>query len=509
MEGPALSTPSPPGAPIPSVLPTEIISTREVKVLEDLALTPPPERQHILPVSKQDDRDGQGVAKEAWKEVLNKLFLTNGKNHYVYSAEADERAKEFGISGQEFVQRALKELSEEADVTLDSSGNLTPSSKRGIHASAAIELAHKLAHIYVIADESQLAHEAMPLPDGFARKIARAHQKGEAVMLLVLKEPSETAANEIRKVSDEKFNGLMFPWGDESMLKAAGVSPALLSYMKHASVRLLCTGNNAEIGSDINELNVKLECDEGFERKHWLKMVKGISQGEKEESLKSVLKACVPMLIGAKVLEHFFPKGLHAVGGVMDDLFGAILPNVSQSMGRKELPFWQRLKEARSVLVGGAVGLAAAGALGVASSAVYGGTQGVIPHMIAGVLFAGACCAGTVGTSIAATAKAARALKQLGAKPELADSISKLSFTDKAKIVLKESIFDVPFRIGHTVIGVPSQVALGAAAGAFGFFNSGYFVAAIGAAETLFGVATAFLYPKWADKQHLRRLKSV
>ena len=68
----------------------------------------------------------------------------------------------------------------------------------------------------------------------------------------------------------------------------------------------------------------------------------------------------------------------------------------------------------------------------------------------------------------------------------------------------------MPFRIGHTVIGVPSQVALGAAAaGAFGFFNSDYFVAAIGAAETLFGVATAFLYPKWADKQHLQRLKSV
>jgi hypothetical protein len=463
----------------------------------------------VSTVSQQGEKDGQRIAKEAWKEVLSKLFLANGKEHYVYSAEADERAKEFGVSGEEFIQRALKEISDEAGVTLDSSGNLLASPSRGVHASAAIELAKKLAHIYVIADESQLAHEAMPLPDGFARRIARANQKGEAAMLLVLKEPSETAALEIRKVSDEKFNGLMFPWGDESMLKAAGVSPALLSYMKHASVRLLCTGNNPEVSSDISELNVKLERDEGFERKHWLKMVKGISQGEKEESLKSVLKACVPMLIGAKVLEHFFPKGLHAVGGVMDDLFGAILPNVSQSMGRKELPFWQRLKEARSVLVGGAVGLAAAGALGVASSAVYGGTQGVVPHMIAGVLFAGACCAGTVGTSIAAMTKAARGLKQLGSKPEFAESLTKLSFGDKAKVVLQESIFDVPFRIGHTVIGVPSQVALGAAAGAFGFFNSGYFVAAIGAAETLFGVATAFLYPKWADKQHLQRLKSV
>ena len=68
MKGPALSTSSPAGAPITSVQPTEIVGAKEVQALEDLALTSPPARLQVSTVSQQGEKDGQRIAKEAWKE---------------------------------------------------------------------------------------------------------------------------------------------------------------------------------------------------------------------------------------------------------------------------------------------------------------------------------------------------------------------------------------------------------------------------------------------------------
>ena len=68
---------------------------------------------------------------------------------------------------------------------------------------------------------------------------------------------------------------------------------------------------------------------------------------------------------------------------------------------------------------------------------------------------------------------------------------------------------DVPFRVGHTLIGVPFQLALGAAAGAFGFFTHSAFVMVEGMAETLLGAATAYAYPKVSAAINRTQLSKV
>jgi hypothetical protein len=79
-------------------------------------------------------------------------------------------------------------------------------------------------------------------------------------------------------------------------------------------------------------------------------------------------------------------------GGVLDDLFGAVIPDVSQSMGDRELPFSERFKKAWPVLKGGLITLPLAFAMGWFSAKLYGMSASVVIHMLAGALFALACC---------------------------------------------------------------------------------------------------------------------
>ena len=57
------------------------------------------------------------------------------------------------------------------------------------------------------------------------------------------------------------------------------------------------------------------------------------------------------------------------------------------------------------------------------------------------------------------------------------------------------------------MIGVPFQIALGIAAGAFGFFHNTIFIMIEGMAETLLGAATTFAYPRIARFMRNLRLR--
>ena len=87
--------------------------------------------------------------------------------------------------------------------------------------------------------------------------------------------------------------------------------------------------------------------------------------------------------------------------------------------------------------------------------------------------------------------------------------VADLDAAEKFKLAFKEAIMDVPFRVGHTLIGVPFQLILGAAAGAFGFFYNPVFIMLEGMAETLLGAATTYFYPWFARRQRNIRLRQT
>ena len=94
------------------------------------------------------------------------------------------------------------------------------------------------------------------------------------------------------------------------------------------------------------------------------------------------------MLAGVKLLQHYAPAAMHAVGGVMDDLFSAILPDASQSRGDRSLPFRQRCKKAWGVMKGGLASLPLAMALGWGSAILYAASPSPWLRAAAGVAFA-------------------------------------------------------------------------------------------------------------------------
>jgi hypothetical protein len=254
-------------------------------------------------------------------------------------------------------------------------------------------------------------------------------------------------------------------------------------------------------------INDHLEIHGGFEDTHWLRVVKGVAQDEKKESLKQALGVCIPIVVVIKIVEHVLPGILHAIGGMLDDLFGAIIPDVSQSMGDRKLPVKIRFKNAWPVLKGGLVTLPFAFGLGWFSAVLHGMSEATVIHMLSGVIFAFACCLGTLGTSIAAFKKAYASIGKLQNDRNYGYLVADLNIYEKIKLAFKESIMDVPFRVGHTMIGVPFQIVLGIAAGAFGFFHNTLFIMIEGMAETLLGAVTTFTYPRIARFMRNLRLR--
>jgi hypothetical protein len=361
----------------------------------------------------------------------------------------------------------------------------------------------------VIYDKSQLDGPHLPLSHSYKEEFRKIIARGEAAAVLLVKHPPEETALEILKVSEKSLEGLMSFWTHQYFQQTSDIRGNLRDYLQHATVRVLHTGHDPEVEKITEGINEHLEKHGGFEDKHWIRVVKGVARDEKKKSLKQALGVCIPVVVVVKIVEHVLPNILHAVGGMLDDLFGAIIPDASQSMGDSDLPFSERFKKAWPVLRGGLITLPLAFGLGLFSAKLYGMSASVAVHMLAGGLFAIACFAGTLGTSIAAFRKSYSAIEKLQEDKKYWRLVGDLTVSEKAKLAFREAIMDVPFRVGHTVIGIPFQLTLGIAAGAFGFFHNSIFIMAEGMAETLLGSVTAFVYSYIARLKRNSRLRNT
>jgi len=449
--------------------------------------------------------------RDMYIEIIQKLFVgrEGRKKRCIYNRKVEKVGmKKFLLRSQNFVHAGLEQLkSHFTELRLSPEGRILNPKEIGDHFNALLRIVSNNVDVFVIYDESQLHGPHLPLSRSYKEEFRKIVARGEAAAVLLVKHPPEETALEIRKVSEKSLQGLMSLWTDEHFRETSEIRGNLRNYLQHATVRVLHTGYDPEVDKITERINQHLEKHGGFEDTHWIRVVKGVAQDEKKESLKQALGVCIPIVVIIKLVEHVLPSILHAVGGVLDDLFGAIIPDVSQSMGDKELPFSERFKNAWPVLKGGLITLPLAFAMGWFSAKLYGMSASVVIHMLAGVLFALACCAGTLGTSIAAFRKAYIAVGKLQEDKKHAYLVSQLSGFEKIKLAFNESIMDVPFRMGHTVIGVPFQITLGIAAGAFGFFHSSLFIMVEGMAETLLGSLTAFVYSYIASFKRNYRLR--
>jgi hypothetical protein len=451
--------------------------------------------------------------RDIYAEIIRKLFVNDkpGKQRGKYTRKVEKVGnKKFRLRHENFVHAALNDFREHfKHVQLDSRGRILNPKQIGKHFSALLRIISNNVSLFVIHDEDQLRSSQLPLSHSYREEFRKIVVKGEAGAILVVKHPPEETALEIHKVINKNLHGIMSLWADKRFQQSGDIREGLKDYLQHATVKIITTGNDREIAQIVKALDEHLEQQGGFEDSHWKRVVKGVAQDEKKESLKQALGVCIPIVVIVKIIEHVIPNIMHAIGGMLDDLFGAIIPDVSQSMGDKSLPFKERSKNAWPVLKGGLITLPVAFGLGWFSAVLYGMSDSIAVHMLAGVLFALACCAGTLGTSIAAIRKSYKSIEELDKDNKNRYLVAGLSPFEKFKLAFSEAIMDVPFRVGHTMIGVPFQIALGAAAGAFGFFHSSIFIMIEGMAETLLGAITAFAYPLVARFKRNSRLRQA
>lgn len=449
--------------------------------------------------------------RDIYIEIIRKLFIRNrdcGRRSIYKSKLEKVSGKRFNLKSHNFVHAALNELKTYfRRLKLDPKGRILNAKEIGAYFDALHRIISNNVDLFVIYDKRQNDSSHIPLSDSYKREFRKILDLDEAAAVLLVKHPPEETAHEIDRVTEKSLHGLMSLWANEHFQRTSDIRSDLRDYLQHATVLVLDTGYNPEVKKITANINEHLERHGGFEDTHWLRVVKGVAQDEKKESLKQALGVCVPIVVVIKIIEHIMPNILHAIGGILDDLFGAIIPDVSQSMGERSLPYKERFKKASPVLKGGIITLPIAFALGWFSAVLYGKTGSTAVHMLCGIMFALACCLGTLGTSLAAFRKAYSAIAEVQKDREHSYLVAELGVFDKIKLAFKESIMDVPFRVGHTVIGIPFQVGLGIAAGAFDFFHNSIFIMVEGMTETLLGAAAAFAYPKVARLLRNSRLQ--
>jgi hypothetical protein len=463
-----------------------------------------------MALQKRTEKDLRKI-RDIYIEIIQRLFVGNrdGKQLSIYENKTKKVGhNKFNLKAQNFVHAALNELkSNFKESEINSKGRISNSKHLGKYFHTLYKILSNNVDVFVIYDKNQINSPDLPLSNSYRAEFLKIIERNEAVALLIIKHPPEKTAHEISRVSEHCLHGLMSLWANEKFQQTSDIRQRLKDYLHHATVRILHTGHDSEVVKITQNINEHLEKHGGFEDTHWLRVVKSIAQDEEKKSLKQALGVCIPIVVIIKIVEHVFPKILHALGGVLDDLFGAIIPDVSQSMGDKHLPFRSRFKKAWPVLKGGLITLPLAFCLGWFSAKIYQTSDSTALHILSGVMFSCACFLGTLGTSIAAFKKAYSDIQKLQEDKEHGYLVAGLNPSEKINLAFKESILDVPFRVGHTLIGIPFQILLGIAAGAFGFFNSTIFIMVEGMAETLLGTITTFAYLRIARLHRNSRLR--
>lgn len=443
-------------------------------------------------------------------ESIRKLFVgPSDKDHITYNSELEHLSATHNCNASDFLYSAIAEIEDKnSEIIWKSDGQIDiQSSKIPEKGLSLIKLALAHADIHVCCSPEVVVSPQLHLSKSFQRDFIKILGMNEALALVIIKEPSKDLANEINKVTNTELAGLTSLLTDPRFSSVIDNNQKLNSYLDFATVRVLTTATSSKALNIVKRLNEALEENHAFEDIHWARVAKSVALGEKQEALGGALKVCLPVIGSIFALHHIAPKLMNILGGVLDDIFGAVVPNISQSWGPKEASFKEKLKNAMPIIKGGAIGVGASFGFGLATMLLYSeGTGSLASRGLAGLCFALACSAGTIGSCVAAFRGSLKALDSLKNNPQLSDTIKSLSWKDRLSIAFRESILDSPFRIGHVLIGVPTQIAAGIVAGIGGFLSNPIFVGIEGMTETLLGIGTAFVYPAISGFIHRRRL---
>jgi len=434
-------------------------------------------------------------AKRAYNLLFDRLYAKEGYN---YMPELAKKAERLGMPAETLLANAKKQLESPA-LRLDGKGRIRNAKKAGNELAAVLGCTDDNVKIFVVADGTQLSNGSTPLPKKYNGEIGSILGMGDATVVAFAKVLPSSLRSEAREIGARKFHSLA--WLDRPALwRHSGMSQNMLNFLLHETIWVGCTGTECRIIT--GQMDRALEQPHGFERRYMKRLVRAMSEKEKADTLSSVILVCGAVAGIIEGLKHIYPVAMYVAGGMLSDIFGAIIPDVSQSLGHAK-GFWNKVKEGWKVFLGGAIGLPFSLGFGVAASMLYSPAAPIETRMLAGALFALACAAGTVGTSVAAAMGAYRAFASL----ENEGMKAKTGGWKKTLEALNEAILKVPFRIGHTVLGLPLQLAFGVLAGALLFFDKSWFVISEGVLEIVLGAASAFTYTKGADMLLERRLR--
>jgi len=442
-------------------------------------------------------------AKKAYNLLFDRLYAKEGYN---YMPELGKKAEKLGLPPGKLLAKAREQL-ESPCLRFDRKGRIRGAKKAGNELAAVLGCTYENMKVFVVADGAQLSGGNSPLPKGYYGKFDAINGMGDATVVAFAKALPSSLQSEAREIGKEKFHSLS--WLDNPLLwHHAGMSGNMLNFLRHDTIWVGCTGTECRLVA--MQMDRELEQPHGFERQYMKRLVRAMSEKEKADTLSSVLLVCGAVAGIIEGLKHIYPVAMYVAGGALSDVFGAIIPDVSQSVSHvKEQSashakrFWSKAKAGWKVFLGGAAGLPFALAAGWLASYLYSPAAPMEIRVLAGALFGLACAAGTVGTSVAATIGAYRAFSSL----EKEGMKAKASTGKRAWEAMNEAILKVPFRIGHTVLGLPLQLAYGMLAGAFLFFDKSWFVISEGVLEIVLGALFAFTYTKGADFLLERRLK--
>ena len=444
---------------------------------------------------------------EAYKKAFNKL-LCEREGKYTYASELDACAKKKGYSsGSGLLTLAISQLGS-GELLADSSGRITNARELGGALSDVLGFLKKKVSLWVFVDESQLSSSDFPLSKSHRQEfseIIRSSGNGEAAILMMVKSPPLPVAEEVERLREEKYGGLSSQLGEKNRGNYGEIMDGQLAgYFDFATIRVLSTGGKeSKANQAARRLNNELELSGGAEESHAARVAISLFENGKNETLWRALRVCTLVIAAISALNRFAPGVKHLFGGVADDFFGSFISGVSQSWN-KAGSFWQNARRAAPVLLCGLAGMLVSLSLAFSSTLIYSDGASAGQRVAGGAAFALACCSGTLGTTVGAVVKAYNEISSM--KDTLHE---KLGAFGKVKEAIREAVLRIPFRLGNTMIGVPMQLLLGLAAGAFCFFQSGIFIVAEGMLETAAGVLTAFLYPKVADSLHMRKLKQL
>ncbi|MFA6214265.1 MAG: hypothetical protein WC717_03230 [Candidatus Micrarchaeia archaeon] len=406
-------------------------------------------------------------------------------------------------TGGKFTRKALSQL-KESTLIADGCGRARNTHELGRELAETIKFINGVADIFVLVDKRQLEDGKFPFSSAYKQQIGSMLDNGakEAVVVILVKTPPKAIRNEVLRATEKEFGGLT-SWLNDVGRHADKTSPQLQDYLAHSTIRILCTGSHPGLREMENRLNSKIEGQDGPERHHVARVVRSISEDQKVDALKKVGMICVSMLAAVGVLKLLIPSWINVVGGVLGDIIGAVMPNISQSF-KAFGTFRQNLRDIMPMVKGSIVGLGVSFVLGLCSTLIYSEAAPLLQRTWAGLLYGLACSSGAVFVSIAATRDAYREIS----RQAIAES-RQLGIGKKLRMAFQEAQLNVPFRIGSNLVAIPLQIVLGGLSGAFGFFTSGLFIIAEGVMDPILGTLSAFAYPKMAELRHMKKMKGL